>query len=144
MTLELTATTYQPSRAEKRFVGWHLVVAIASLGVGSFFGPLQALEASGIDLYPYLQPLFKSYYQGLTLHGVLNALVWTTFFITSADVQHGLKIQGTNVNLQVVPGHVSTLAATFDQPGTYPFICTEFCGLGHAGMFGQVIVEEAT
>jgi cytochrome c oxidase subunit 1 len=82
MTLELTAGTYQPSRTEKRFVGWHLVVAITSLGVGSFFGPLQALEASGINLYPYLQPLFKSYYQGLTLHGVLNALIWTTFFIT--------------------------------------------------------------
>ncbi len=26
--------------------------------------------------------LFKSYYQGLTIHGVLNALVWTTVFIT--------------------------------------------------------------
>ena len=25
--------------------------------------------------------MLQSYYQGLTLHGVLNALVWTTFFI---------------------------------------------------------------
>ena len=67
-----------------------------------------------------------------------------TFFVTSVDVQHGMKIQGTNVNMQVVPGHVSTLTATFDEPGVYPYICTEFCGLGHAGMFGQVIVEETT
>jgi len=35
-----------------------------------------------LDLYPYIQPLFHSYYEGLTLHGVLNALIWTTFFIT--------------------------------------------------------------
>jgi cytochrome c oxidase subunit 2 len=65
-----------------------------------------------------------------------------TFYVTSVDVQHGMKIQDTNVNLQVIPGHVSTLSATFDRPGIYPFICTEFCGLGHQGMFGQVIVEE--
>lgn len=66
-----------------------------------------------------------------------------TFYVTSVDVQHGMKIQDTNINLQVIPGHVSTLTATFDEPGTYPFICTEFCGLGHAGMFGQVVIEEA-
>jgi len=75
-------TTYQLSLADKRFVGWHLVVAVAALSVGSLFGPLQALEHAGVDLYQYIQPVFKSYYQGLTLHGVLNALVWTTFFIT--------------------------------------------------------------
>ena len=64
-----------------------------------------------------------------------------TFYVTSVDVQHGFKIQDTNINLQIVPGYVSPLTATFDQPGVYPYICTEFCGLGHAGMFGQLIVE---
>lgn len=59
-----------------------MFVGILSLFVGVLFGPLQALEHSGLDLYPYLQPIFKSYYQGLTIHGVLNALVYTTFFIT--------------------------------------------------------------
>lgn len=69
------------SREEKRFVGYHLIVAISALMVGSLMGPLQAFQFSGLDLYPYLEPVIKSYYQGLTLHGVLNALVWTTFFI---------------------------------------------------------------
>jgi len=64
-----------------------------------------------------------------------------TFYVTSVDVQHGLKIQDTNVNLQIVPGQVSRLTATFDEPGVYPFICHEFCGLGHAGMFGTLVVE---
>jgi cytochrome c oxidase subunit I len=72
---------YELTQTEKRFIGWHLVVAIAALSVGSLFGPLQAFEYSGLNLYQYLDPVFKSYYQGLTLHGVLNALVWTTFFI---------------------------------------------------------------
>ena len=64
-----------------------------------------------------------------------------TFYITSIDVQHGFKLQGTNVNMQIVPGEVSKLTTTFDQIGEYPFICTEYCGLGHAAMFGSLIVE---
>ena len=71
-----------------------------------------------------------------------------TFYVTSADngpqlpaVQHGFKLQDTNVNMQVVPGHVSKLTVTLDEPGTYPYICHEFCGNGHAAMFGELIVE---
>ncbi|MGI9612576.1 MAG: b(o/a)3-type cytochrome-c oxidase subunit 1 [Acidimicrobiales bacterium] len=67
--------------AERKFVGYHLLIATIALFVGSLFGPLQAFQFSGLDLYPYLEPIIQSYYQGLTLHGVLNALVWTTFFI---------------------------------------------------------------
>jgi cytochrome c oxidase subunit 1 len=85
---------YQLSGSDKRFIGWHLLVGIAALSIGALFGPLQAFEHAGLDLYPYLRPLFQSYYQGLTLHGVLNALVWTTFFITgflTLTVTHGLQ-----------------------------------------------------
>lgn len=78
----ITEPTYQVTQADKRFIGLHVFFAILALAIGSLFGPLQAFEHAGLDLYPYLEPLLKSYYQGLTLHGVLNALVWTTFFIT--------------------------------------------------------------
>ena len=73
---------YELTAKEKKFIGWHIIFAVAALSIGSLFGPLQALEHAGLDLYPYLKPVFVSYYQGLTLHGVLNALIWTTFFIT--------------------------------------------------------------
>ena len=72
---------YELTQWERRFIGGHLLIAIIALGVGSIFGPLQAFEFGGLDLYQYIEPFFKSYYQGLTIHGVLNALVWTTFFI---------------------------------------------------------------
>lgn len=86
ITHESAATTadrpgYVLSPWERKFIGAHLFVAIVALGIGSMMGPLQALEYSNVDLYQYLEPVLKSYYQGLTLHGVLNALVWTTFFI---------------------------------------------------------------
>lgn len=63
-----------------------------------------------------------------------------SFYVTSADVQHGFKIQDTNANFMVLPGQVSKLTITFDKPGTYNFICTEFCGSGHGVMYGAIIV----
>ena len=64
-----------------------------------------------------------------------------TFYLTSKDVQHGFKIAGTNINMMVLPGEVSKLTATFNEPGTYNFICHEYCGAGHHTMFGRLIVE---
>ncbi len=78
----MLTSTYELTKTEKRFVGLHLWVAITALAIGTIFGPLQAFEHAGLNLYKYLDPIIKSYYQGLTLHGVLNALIWTTFFIT--------------------------------------------------------------
>ena len=69
--------------AEKKLVLSHVILAMIALALGTLFGPIQALEHAGINLYPTLQAVgVQSYYQGLTLHGVLNALVWTTVFIT--------------------------------------------------------------
>ncbi len=65
-----------------------------------------------------------------------------TYYVTSIDVQHGFKIQNTNVNFMAVPGEVSKLSTTFDEAGAYDFICTEYCGVGHASMFGTINVTE--
>ncbi|MFZ8833067.1 MAG: hypothetical protein ACO2O5_02505 [Candidatus Caldipriscus sp.] len=54
----------------------HIVVAIASVSVGIIFGLLQVLSRAKIFVISN-----DLYYQGLTLHGVLNAVVFTTFFI---------------------------------------------------------------
>lgn len=65
-----------------------------------------------------------------------------TIYVVSEDVQHGFKINDTNVNMMVVPGQVSRLTYTFDRLGEFPYICTEYCGLGHAAMYGVVNVVE--
>jgi cytochrome c oxidase subunit 1 len=66
---------------ERRLTGAYLIIALVALFVGVVTGLLQALSHAGINLYPQLTPVVASYYQGLTVHGVMNALVWTTFFI---------------------------------------------------------------
>ena len=71
------AYDYKP---ERRLAFWFLIVAFAALAVGGLIGLFQALEHAGVNLYPL--PIFGQYYKALTLHGVLNALTWTTFFIS--------------------------------------------------------------
>jgi len=89
-TSALETSAYEPSSpdirskftGERKITAIHIAVAFLALFIGSIFGPMQALEHAKINLYPLIEPLIKTYYQGLTLHGVLNALVWTTWFIT--------------------------------------------------------------
>jgi cytochrome c oxidase subunit 2 len=73
---------------------------------------------------------------------VVPAQTPLTFRATSADVVHGLLIQGTNVNTMLVPGYVSIQKATFDKPGEHLMPCQEFCSVGHEGMWGKVEVVD--
>ncbi|GGM63417.1 cytochrome c oxidase subunit 1 [Halarchaeum rubridurum] len=63
---------------EARVVRTAFAVAFASIGLGGALGVLQALFRTG-----YSRSLFSAvdYYSVLTAHGVLMALVFTTFFI---------------------------------------------------------------
>jgi cytochrome c oxidase subunit 2 len=63
-----------------------------------------------------------------------------TFYVTSADVEHGFSIPETGVNTMVTPGWVSTVSHTFTTPGTLLLICNEYCGSGHQLMAAKVVV----
>ena len=66
---------------ERRLTGAFLLIAFIALFVGVVTGLFQGLSHIGVNVYPWLRPLVQSYYHGLSLHGVMNVLVWTTFFI---------------------------------------------------------------
>lgn len=67
---------------EKRLAGLNILVAFIALALGGLMGVFQVLQYNGIDLYRVVRPILPGgYYQGLTLHGVLNVLVFTTFYI---------------------------------------------------------------
>ncbi len=78
--------------SERYLIGAHILVAFAALSLGILLGPFQTFRRA-----PALQwetPIFSYYYQALTAHGVLNALVFTTFFIMGASyfvVQRSLE-----------------------------------------------------
>lgn len=64
-----------------------------------------------------------------------------TFISTSADVLHGFNVEGTRVNVMLIPGQISRVTHRFAEPGEHILICHEYCGLGHHLMAGKVIVE---
>jgi cytochrome c oxidase subunit 2 len=67
-----------------------------------------------------------------------------TLRATSADVVHGFLITGTNINLMLVPGYVSSLDVRFATPGERLMPCHEFCGVGHEAMWGRIkVVDKA-
>jgi cytochrome c oxidase subunit II len=67
-----------------------------------------------------------------------------TLRATSADVVHGLLIEGTNINTMLVPGYISALPIRFKAPREHAMPCQEFCGIGHQGMWGKVKVVDKT
>ncbi|RYC31301.1 cytochrome C oxidase subunit I [Lichenibacterium minor] len=67
--------------AQRRTMLAFLVWGFSALMIGAAIGPLQALNYGGINVYPALAPVLQTYYQGLTIHGVLNAYIFT-FFVT--------------------------------------------------------------
>jgi cytochrome c oxidase subunit I len=66
---------------EYRLAGLNILIAFIAFGVAGLMGVMQALEYNKVNLYPGTAPVIRSYYHGLAMHGVLNVLVFTTFFI---------------------------------------------------------------
>jgi cytochrome c oxidase subunit 2 len=59
---------------------------------------------------------------------------------TSKDVIHSFWVPEFGQKQDTVPGLHATLHITPTRTGTFPVICTELCGLGHAAMRSTVIV----
>jgi cytochrome c oxidase subunit 2 len=60
--------------------------------------------------------------------------------LTSKDVIHSFWVPEFGQKQDTVPGLDTSLHITPNKVGTYPVICTELCGLGHAVMRTQAIV----
>lgn len=65
-----------------------------------------------------------------------------TFTSTARDVIHGLNIEGTRVNMMLIPGQISRNTYRFREPGEFLLICHEFCGIAHHAMYGRVFVVD--
>ena len=61
--------------------------------------------------------------------------------LQSRDVIHSFWVPEFGQKQDAVPGLLTKLVITPNQLGTFPVICTELCGLGHAVMRSQTTVE---
>ena len=62
------------------------------------------------------------------------------FELTSQDIMMGMNIPDFGVRSDIVPGKVTKLAFTPDKAGTFTFVCDVFCGDGHEGMSGTLVI----
>lgn len=53
----------------------------------------------------------------------------------------GLKFSVEKPTFKLPTNEAQTIEFTANQPGTYEFKCSVFCGTGHRGMKGQIIVD---
>ncbi len=82
-----------------------LALALIGLALGGLMGLMQALDRVGIVIYKGL--LLQSYYQGLTIHGVLLAFLFTFGFGNAF------------VSLMAIRGFERPLASTFLVQGAF-------------------------
>lgn len=82
----------QLSKSLKRVIYWELGIPLALLSIGIYHGLMQVIYRAGVLHESSFAKL--DYYQGLTLHGVINAVVLTTFFAVAfghATIAYFLK-----------------------------------------------------
>jgi cytochrome c oxidase subunit 2 len=60
--------------------------------------------------------------------------------MTSEDVIHDFAVPAFRIKHDVLPGRYETLWFTPNRPGIYSLYCTQFCGLDHSKMSGNVVV----
>jgi cytochrome c oxidase subunit 2 len=77
-----------------------------------------------------------------TLHVPLDKIV--RLVLTSQDVIHSFFIPAFRIKHYVVPRQYETIWFKATKPRTYQLECSEYCGMQHALMRGEVVVMEPT
>ena len=65
-----------------------------------------------------------------------------TLELTSLDRLHGFNCPDLKIRSDIKPGNVNKVNFTPDKTGSFEFHCDIFCGSGHEGMTGTIIVTE--
>ena len=78
--------------------------------------------------------------EGGTLHLPLDTPV--RLLLRSTDVLHSFYVPEFRAKMDMVPGMVTQLWFTPTRTGTFQILCAELCGVGHAFMRGEVVVQE--
>lgn len=76
---------------------------------------------------------------GTELHVPVDRPIKLT--MSSTDVLHSFFVPSFRVKFDVLPNRYTSVWFQATETGQYDIFCTEYCGTGHAGMLGKVIVH---
>ncbi|MGZ4290817.1 MAG: hypothetical protein ACXVRJ_02450 [Gaiellaceae bacterium] len=133
--------THRVAEFERQWLGIVVVILVALLAATIWFTPYgkstpsdaQVMEVTARQFFWQLKP------------ATVRVGVPVAFVTRATDVNHGFGIYKGHrfiAQIQVVPGHNSTLIQTFHQTGTYTVLCLEFCGVGHQSMVASFEVTK--
>jgi nitrous-oxide reductase len=93
------------------------------------------VEVFGTEIRSHITPEIIEVEQGdeVTIH--------LTNLERAEDQTHGFTIGKYNVNGSLEPGKTATFTFVADQPGVFPYYCTEFCSALHLEMEGYLLVK---
>jgi len=74
----------------------------------------------------------------------VNAGDTVTIQLVSADVVHGLYVDGYDISVEADPGQTATLTFVADKSGSFRFRCNVTCGAMHPFMIGKLTVGSNT
>jgi heme/copper-type cytochrome/quinol oxidase subunit 2 len=112
----------------KNIVVWSLLILLALAGVS--FGQLPTQEVSIIakrfEFFP--NPL-------VVKKGPVR------IYTIGVDTTHGFNLPAFKVNKAIKQGEITMIEFNANKTGEFNFRCSVFCGLGHPGMKGKLIVQ---
>lgn len=73
---------------------------------------------------------------------VVNEVEKVKLELTSEDVTHGIGIEEYNIDRKLDPGKTEIITFQANKPGRHHFHCSIYCGSGHGGMHGELVVLE--
>lgn len=59
--------------------------------------------------------------------------------LSAIDFMHGFSIPDLKLRADLPPGRITRVRFTLDKPGTYEFLCDNFCGDEHELMSGKIV-----
>jgi cytochrome c oxidase subunit 2 len=64
-----------------------------------------------------------------------------TLKITATDTTHGIAIPAFGIDVELPEGKTTEVEFYAGEAGEFDFECSHFCGMGHMGMDGKLVVE---
>ncbi|MDX1395537.1 MAG: cbb3-type cytochrome c oxidase subunit I [Gemmatimonadota bacterium] len=103
-------TGYEMDAGRRRDIRWTIYIGYFALFAGVSHGFAQALSYAGIDILRFF-PFLRGYYQGLTAHGVANALFFTFAFSNGFLPLLTARALGRQLNSALLKASLWTLVA---------------------------------
>ena len=117
-------------------LAYGILIVLAALLVA--FGPLPATNSMHPTTRTIRVEASQFSYSPSTIS--VNRGDTVTIELISADVVHGVYIDGYGVSVAADPGQSKTLTFTANQPGSFRFRCNVTCGAMHPFMIGKLNV----